>query len=298
MKKGRSRSAAAADWRSLAIVLGLSLSILVVEVIGGIAANSLALLADAGHVFTDVAGIALALGAIWVAGRPPSDRRTFGWYRAEILAAAVNAVILFGIAAFVLYEAWRRLSEPPEIASGLMLSVAVLGGAVNLASLLILRGPQGRSLNMRGAYLEVLGDVFGSVAVVVAAVVIAITGFTAADAIASALIGLAILPRTWTLLREAVEVLLEATPRGLDLEEVRRHLLGADGVADIHDLHAWTITSGQPVLSAHVVLQPDARPAAVLDELCRCLSGDFDVEHSTLQLETSDRRRIEEAAHV
>ena len=298
MKKGRSRSAAAADWRSLAIVLGLSLSILVVEVIGGIAANSLALLADAGHVFTDVAGIALALGAIWVAGRPPSDRRTFGWYRAEILAAAVNAVILFGIAAFVLYEAWRRLSEPPEIASGLMLSVAVLGGAVNLASLLILRGPQGRSLNMRGAYLEVLGDLFGSVAVVVAAVVIAITGFTAADAIASALIGLAILPRTWALLREAVEVLLEATPRGLDLEEVRRHLLGADGVADIHDLHAWTITSGQPVLSAHVVLQPDARPAAVLDELCRCLSGDFDVEHSTLQLETSDRRRIEEAAHV
>jgi cobalt-zinc-cadmium efflux system protein len=157
---------------------------------------------------------------------------------------------------------------------------------------------QARSLNMRGAYLEVLGDLLGSVAVVVAAVVILLTGFTAADAIASALIGLMILPRTWSLLRDAVDVLLEATPKGMDLEAVRTHLLGARGVADIHDLHAWTITSGLPVVSAHVVLEPDAVPADVLDELCRCLSGDFDVEHSTLQLETSDRRRIEEVSHA
>jgi cobalt-zinc-cadmium efflux system protein len=279
-------------------VLGLALSILVIELIGGIAANSLALLADAGHVFTDVVGVALALGAIWIAARPPSDARTFGWYRAEILAAALNAILLFGVAAFVLYEAWRRLSEPPEIASGLMLAVAIIGALANLAGLWILRGPQAHSLNMRGAYLEVLGDLLGSVAVIVAAIVIWVTGFTQADAIASAVIGLMIIPRTWSLLREAVDVLLEATPRGMRLDDVRTHLLRAEGVADIHDLHAWTITSGLPVVSAHVVLEAGARPAEVLDELCRCLSGDFDVEHSTLQLETTDRRRIEEAGHA
>ena len=295
--QGHSRSAAGRDRRSLVLVLGLSLAILVIELVGGIAAGSLALLADAGHVFTDVAGLTLALGAIWLAGRPASDARTFGWYRAEILAAALNAVILFCLAAVLLVEAWRRLAEPPEIASGLMLAVALLGGAVNLVSLAILRGPQARSLNMRGAYLEVAGDLLGSVAVIVAAVIIALTGFVTADAIASAVIGLAILPRTWKLLRDAVDILLEATPKGMDLDAVRSHLLGAQGVADIHDLHAWTITSGLPVVSAHIVLAPGAVPADVLDELCGCLSGDFDVEHSTLQLETSDRRRIEEAGH-
>jgi cobalt-zinc-cadmium efflux system protein len=281
-------SAAGRDRRSLVIVLAMSLSILVVEVIGGIAANSLALLADAGHVFTDVAGLLLALGAIWLAGRPASDARTFGWYRAEILAAAINAVILFGVAAFVLYEAWRRLSEPPEIESGLMLAVALVGGAVNLVSLVILRGPQARSLNMRGAYLEVLGDLLGSVAVVVAALVIAVTGFTQADAIASALIGLMILPRTWHLLRDAVDILLEATPKGVDLEEVRRHITEAPGVVAVHDLHAWTITSGMNVLSAHVVMGPDGNPGGLLDHLSDCLSGDFDIDHSTFQLETPE----------
>jgi cobalt-zinc-cadmium efflux system protein len=281
-------SAAGRDRRSLVIVLVMSLSILVVEVIGGIAANSLALLADAGHVFTDVAGLLLALGAIWLAGRPASDARTFGWYRAEILAAAINAVILFGVAAFVLYEAWRRLSEPPDIESGLMLAVALVGGAVNLVSLVILRGPQARSLNMRGAYLEVLGDLLGSVAVVVAALVIAVTGFTQADAIASALIGLMILPRTWHLLRDAVDILLEATPKGVDLDEVRRHIMEAPGVVAVHDLHAWTITSGMNVLSAHVVMGPDGNPGGLLDHLSDCLSGDFDIDHSTFQLETPE----------
>jgi cobalt-zinc-cadmium efflux system protein len=297
VSSGHAPTAAGRDRRALVLVLGLSLSILVLELVGGILADSLALLADAGHVFTDVAGLTLALGAIWLAGRPVSDARTFGWYRAEILAAALNAVLLFGLAGFILLEAWRRLAEPPEVASGLMLVVALIGGAVNLVSLAILRGPQARSLNMRGAYLEVAGDLLGSVAVIVAAIVIAVTGFVAADAIASAVIGLAILPRTWHLFRDAVDVLLEATPKGMDLEALRTHLLGARGVADIHDLHAWTITSGLPVVSAHIVLAPGAVPADVLDELCGCLSGDFDVEHSTLQLETSDRRRIEEAGH-
>ena len=291
-------TAARHDRRSLLVVLGLSSAILALEVVGGIIANSLALLADAGHVFADVAGIALSLGAIWMAGRAPTDARTFGWYRAEILAAAINSVLLFGLAAFVLYEAWRRLFEPADVASGLMLAIALLGGAVNLGSLWLLRGPQRRSLNMRGAYLEVLGDLLGSVAVVLAALVIALTGFAVADAIASAAIGLMILPRTWKLLRDALDVLLEATPRGMRLDEVRRHLLGAEGVADIHDLHAWTITSGLPVVSAHVVLEPGASPPAVLDELCRCLAGDFDVDHSTFQLETTDRRRLEQATHA
>ena len=291
-------SAARRDRRSLVIVLVLGVGILVVEVVGGILTNSLALLADAGHVFTDVVGVSLALGAIWIAGRPASDERTFGWYRAEILAAVVNALLLFGVAVFILVEAWRRLAQPVEVLSGLMLVVAVAGGAANLVALWVLHRPQQRSLNMRGAYLEVLGDFLGSLAVVGAALVILVTGFSAADAIASVLIAVMILPRTWALLRDAVDVLMEATPRGLRLDAVRDHILKAEGVADVHDLHAWTITSGIPVVSAHVVLEPDARPADVLDELCRCLAGDFDVEHSTFQLERPDRRRVEEASHT
>jgi cobalt-zinc-cadmium efflux system protein len=291
-------SAAYGDRRALATVLGLSVAVLVVEVVGAWLSGSLALLADAGHVFTDVAGVALALGAIWVGSRPPTDARTFGWYRAEILAAVINALILFGLAAFILVEALRRLSEPPEVAGGLMLAVAVVGAVGNLVALRVLQGPQARSLNMRGAYLEILGDLLGSFAVIAASILILVAGLTAADAIASGLIAVLILPRTWALLRDAVDVLMEATPRGLRLETVREHILAAGGVADVHDLHAWTISSGIPVLSAHVVLAPGASPSAVLDELCACLTGDFDIEHSTFQLETSDRRRIEEASHA
>ena len=291
------RSAAAVHRRRLTAVFGLTVSFLVVEVAGGIVTNSLALLADAGHMFTDVAGIGLALFAIRLAARPASKERTFGWYRVEILAAVINAVLLFGVAAYVLFEAWRRLMEPPEVDSGLMLAVAIAGMAANAVSLWLLRDAQGQSLNMRGAYLEVLGDLLGSVAVVVAAVVIGLTEFRAADPIASVVIGLMIVPRTWKLLRDAVDVLLEATPKGVDLVEVRRHILESDGVVDVHDLHAWTITSGMNVVSAHVVVEDGANPASVLDCLSTCLSDDFDVEHSTFQLETRDRRRVEEASH-
>jgi cobalt-zinc-cadmium efflux system protein len=248
--------------------------------------------------FTDVAGIGLALTAIWFAGRPATGNRTFGYLRLEVLAAVVNAVLLFGVAAFVLVEAWRRLSEPPEIASGLMLGVALLGLGANAVSLFLLRDAQRESLNTRGAYLEVMGDLAGSAAVIVAALIIALTGWTPADAVASAVIGLLIIPRTWRLLRDAVDVLLEATPKGIDLDTVRAHILDAPGVADVHDLHAWTITSGMNVVSAHVVLDNGADPPAVLDHLCRCLSGDFDIEHSTFQLESADRRRLEEADHA
>ena len=290
-------SPARANAHRLLAVLGLSIAILVVELIGGLASNSLALLADAGHVFTDVAGISLALLAIWFGSRAASNERTFGYLRLEILAAVANAVLLFAIAAFVLYEAWRRLSEPAAVASGLMLAVALFGLVINGISLWLLHDVQARSLNMRGAYLEVLGDAAGSVAVVVAAVVITLTGQTGADTLASVIIALLILPRTWGLLRDAIDVLLEATPKGVEMADVRRHILEAPGVADVHDLHAWSITSGVNVVSAHVVLDPGADPAGVLDFLCECLSGDFDIEHSTFQLESSDRRRLEAGSH-
>jgi cobalt-zinc-cadmium efflux system protein len=281
----------------LTAVFGLTLAVLVVQIVGGLASNSLALIADAGHNFTDVAGIGLALLAIRFAARPATQGRTFGFLRLEILAAVVNAVFLFGIAAIVLVEAVRRWSNPPEIVSGLMLAIALVGLVTNAVSLYLLRDAQHASLNMRGAYLEVMGDLAGSLAVVVAAIVIAATGWRQVDSLASILIALLILPRTWALLRDAVDVLLEATPKGVDLDIVRRHILEARGVADVHDLHAWTITSGMNVLSAHVVLDPGADAPAVLDELCSCLAGDFDIEHSTFQLETSDRRRLEERAH-
>lgn len=291
-------SAAAANRNRLVAVLGLSAVILVVEAAGALASNSLALLADAGHMLTDVSGIGLALLAIWFAGRAPTNGRTFGYLRVEIIAAVTNAFLLFGVAAFILYEAWRRLSAPPEVASGLMLAVALVGLAANGVSLYLLRQAQRESLNMRGAYLEVMGDFIGSGAVIVAALVIAATGWAQADAVASVVIALLILPRTLALLRDATDVLLEATPKGINMDHVRQHILDAPGVVDCHDLHAWTITSGMNVVSAHVLVADGADPAATLDALCECLSDDFDIEHSTFQLETADRRRLEERSHA
>ena len=290
-------SAAGVGARRLRLVLIMVVGYLVVEVVGGILTNSLALLADAGHMFTDAAGIGLALLAIWFAQRPATPEKSFGYYRVEIFAAVANAVILFGVAAYILYEAVQRLSAPIEVVGLPMLAVAVVGLIVNLISMRLLHADAQTSLNMRGAYLEVLGDLLGSVAVIAAAIIISLTGWTPIDPIASVVIAGLILPRTWTLLREAVDILLQATPRGVKLEEVRQHVLRARGVVDIHDLHAWTLTSGQNVVSLHAVMEPDADPAAVLDELCACLTDDFDMEHSTIQLETIDRRRLEDGAH-
>jgi cobalt-zinc-cadmium efflux system protein len=290
-------SAAAAHRGRLTAVFAVTLAILVIELVGAALSGSLALLADAGHVLADGAGVGLALLAIRFAARPASPQRTFGYYRLEILAAVVNAVLLFGVAGFVLVEAWRRLTDPPAVASGLMLAVAAVGLVANAVSLWLLRDGQKASLNMRGAYLEVWGDLLGSVAVLAAAAVIALTGLRAADPIASAVIAVAILPRTWRLLREAVDVLLEAAPKGVDLAEVRRHLVETPGVTDVHDLHAWTITSGLPVLSVHVVLERDADAGQVLDGLGACLAGHFDIEHSTFQLEQPEHRGHEGATH-
>jgi cobalt-zinc-cadmium efflux system protein len=297
MSHDHHHSAAAEHRGRLAVVFAITVAVLVVEVVGAVLSGSLALFADAGHVLADGAGIGLALLAIRFAARPTTPQRTFGYYRLEILAAVVNAVLLFGVAGFVLLEAWRRLTEPPEVASGLMLAVAVVGLVANAVSMWLLRGGQEHSLNLRGVYLEVLGDLLGSVAVLAAAAVIALTGMQAADPIASVLIGLFILPRTWRLLREAVDVLLEAAPKGVDLAEVRRHLGETPGVSDVHDLHAWTITSGLPVLSAHVVLDRGADAGKVLDGLGDCLAGHFDIEHSTFQLEQPEHRGHEGATH-
>ncbi len=291
------RSAAGANARRLLAVLGLSLSVLALEVVGSFASHSLALLADAAHVFTDVAGISLALLAISVGSRPASPERTYGYLRLEILAAVVNAVLLFGVAAFILYEAWRRIAAPPQVASGLMLGVAVGGLLINGVSLWLLHDAQAKSLTVRAAYLEFIGDLAGSAAVIVAALVILATGWTRADAVASLAVALLVLPRTWALLRDATDVLLEAVPKGMSMDEVRAHILEAPGVDSVHDLHAWTITSGVNVVSAHVVLKSGADGATALEFLCDCLSGHFDVEHSTFQLESTDRRTREGAAH-
>jgi cation diffusion facilitator family transporter len=294
-------TAGGAHRRRLVVVLGLTLAVLVAEVVGAVLSGSLALLADAGHMATDAAGLALALAAVSLAQRPARGRRTFGWQRVEILAAVANGMLLLAVAAYVLIEAIRRIGQPPEIGAGLMLVVASVGLVVNLGSLLVLHGGKDASLNMRGAYLEVLADALGSVAVIVAAVVIATTGWTPADIVASAVIGCLVVPRAWHLLREALDVLLEAAPRGVDLQDVRAHILGVDGVLDVHDLHAWTITSGLPVLSAHVVVTDEALAAGhggrVLDALCSCLGEHFDLEHCTFQLEAAAHAGHEAPVH-
>jgi cation diffusion facilitator family transporter len=294
-------TAGGAHRRRLVVVLGLTLAVLVAEVVGAVLSGSLALLADAGHMATDAAGLALALAAVSLAQRPARGRRTFGWQRVEILAAVANGMLLLAVAAYVLIEAIRRIGQPPEIGAGLMLVVASVGLVVNLGSLLVLHGGKDASLNMRGAYLEVLADALGSVAVIVAAVVIATTGWTPADIVASAVIGCLVVPRAWHLLREALDVLLEAVPRGVDLQDVRAHILGVDGVLDVHDLHAWTITSGLPVLSAHVVVTDEALAAGhggrVLDALCSCLGEHFDLEHCTFQLEAAAHAGHEAPVH-
>jgi cobalt-zinc-cadmium efflux system protein len=285
----------------LAVVLVLTCAVLVVEVVGALLSGSLALLADAGHMATDALGIALALGAVTLAQRPAGGRRTFGLQRVEVLAAVANGLLLLGVAVYVLVQAVSRIGDPPEIRSGLMLVVASVGLVVNLVCMAVLSSGRKTSLNLRGAYLEVLGDALGSVAVIVAAVVIVTTGWTPADIVASVAVGFLVLPRAWSLLREALDVLLEASPRGVDLDDVRAHMGRVDGVLAVHDLHAWTITSGLPVLSAHVVVTDEALESGhggrVLDQLSSCLGAHFDMEHCTFQLESPGHRTHEAPVH-
>jgi cobalt-zinc-cadmium efflux system protein len=295
------QTAAGRHRRRLVAVLLISLAILVAEVVGGVLSGSLALLADAGHMLTDVAGLALALVAIALAQRPPTLTRTWGLARAEVLAAGVNAVFLIAVGIWVLAEAVRRFADPPEVASGIMLVFGAIGLAGNLLAMWLLASAQRESINMRGAFLEVFSDAVASLGVLVAAVLVRYTPWDRADTVVAAGIAVFILPRAFRLLREAVQVLLESTPRDVDLAEVRRHILEVPRVLDVHDLHASTVTSGLPVLSAHVVIDAgcfrDGHAPHVLDKLQHCLASDFDVLHSTFQLEPDGHLHHEHSHH-
>ena len=276
---------------------------LLVEAIIAWITGSLALLADAGHLLGDSFGIAMALAAITVAqrGGGPGSRRTFGYLRTEVIAAGLNGLILLGLAVWVAYSAVRRFGDSPELDGGLILLAGGVGLVVNVIGLLLLRGGAEESLNVRGAYLEVLGDALGSVAVMVSATVILLTDWYPADAIASLVIAAMIVPRAILLLREVAEVLLESTPRDVDLNELRDHILEMDGVTDVHDLHVWTITSGMPVMSAHVVVEDSVtgmdEAHGVLDRLRGCLAEHFAVEHSTFQIEPAGHVESEHHVH-
>ena len=288
--------------KRLIAVLGITLAVVLVQVAGAVVSGSLALLADAGHMLSDAAGVFIALMAAWVATRPPSDQRTYGYQRAEVLAALANALILLVISVVILIEAIRRFGDSPEVHTDTMLFAAILGAVANLVSLLILRGSQEESLNLRGAYLEVLGDLLGSIAVIAAAVVIMLTDFRAADPIASILISLMILPRAWHLLRDVVDVLLEASPKGVEVSMIREHILSVHGVVGVHDIHIWTITSGVPVFSAHVVVEDSILNATstdrLLDQLTSCLGSHFDTDHCTFQLEPASHSEHEAHQHA
>ncbi|MEE1837901.1 cation diffusion facilitator family transporter [Streptomyces sp. SP17KL33] len=282
-------TAAAAYRGRLRIALSITLTVMVVEIVGGVLADSLALIADAAHMATDAVGLGMALLAIHFANRPPSGNRTFGYARAEILAALANCLLLLGVGGYVLYEAIQRFITPVGTQGGLTVVFGAVGLVANMISLSLLMRGQKESLNVRGAFLEVAADALGSLAVIISATVILLTGWQAADPIASLAIGVMIIPRTVKLLRETLDVLLEAAPKNVDMAEVRAHILALPGVEDVHDLHAWTITSGMPVLSAHVVVSSETLDSIghekVLHDLQGCIGDHFDVEHCTFQLE-------------
>ena len=271
--------------RALAVVLALTASFTVVEVVGGFLTGSLALLADAGHMLSDNLSLGLALFAAWLAGKPATPERSFGYRRAEILAALANGVALVAISIWVFVEALSRLREPTEVLGGPMLAVATLGLAVNAAGAFILSRSGGASLNVEGAMRHVIADALGSVGAMAAAGVIILTGWRYADPLISAAIGILILASSWTLLRDSTNVLLEATPRGLDAGEVGRKMAAADGVTEVHDLHIWTITSGFPALSAHVLVGHHEDCHARRRGLEELLAHEFGISHTTLQVD-------------
>jgi cobalt-zinc-cadmium efflux system protein len=258
---------------------------LLIEAAGAMWTGSLALAADAGHMLTDVGGLALALFAIWIAARPPTPAKTYGYYRVEILAATVNALLLLAVAGFILVEAYQRLRAPREVLGGPMLAIAVAGLAANLFAAWLLHRDAEHSLNVRAAYLEVLGDALSSLGVVVAALVVMRTGVTLIDPIVSALIALFIVPRTWRLLRQAVNVLLEGTPAHLNLSEIEDAMVRVPGVRRVHDLHVWTLTSGREAMSAHAVIDDVRQSERLLETLHAVLHARFGIDHTTIQLD-------------
>ena len=277
--------------RALGIVLALTTAVAVLEVVGGLIGGSVALLADAGHMLSDVGSLALALGAVWLASRPVTARMSFGWRRAEILAALANGVALVAVSIWIIIESVQRLSDPPDFDALPTLVIGCIGLAVNIIGAAVLWRSGGESLNVRAALFHVLADLLGSAGVVIAAVLAMTLGWVAADPIAGLLIGGLVLLGAWRVLRESIAVLLEATPEGLDADEVGRRMAALPGVREVHDLHVWTITSGFPALSAHVMVGPDEDCHARRRELAEMLDRDFHIHHSTLQVEhESDRR--------
>jgi cobalt-zinc-cadmium efflux system protein len=308
MGAGHSHSHAVSEGqneRPLWIALFLTTGFLIAELIGGILTNSLALISDAAHMFTDTAALAISLAAIRIGKRQADHRRTFGYYRFEILAAAFNAVLLFMVALYILFEAYQRLKSPPEIQSGVMLIIASMGLVINLISMRLLSAGKDASLNIKGAYLEVWSDMVGSVGVIVGALVIRFTGWGWVDSVVAVGIGLWVVPRTWTLLKASMHVLLEGVPEEVDLPKMEAAILAVPGVASIHDLHVWSITSGKSSLTVHVVCS-DVNVAwpSLLASIRKMLADDFDMHHATVQLEQTPCEQDTEthafgpAAHV
>ncbi|GAA1361562.1 cation diffusion facilitator family transporter [Arthrobacter rhombi] len=287
----------------LAIAFGITAAILVAEVIGAVVTGSLALLVDAAHMLTDAAGLLMALTAATLMGRPATDRRTWGFRRAEVLSATAQSTLLLAVGLYAMIDGIRRLFAPPEVAANGLLIFGIIGLLGNVIAIVVLSSGRGANLNMRAAFLEVVNDALGSLAVIVGAIVIATTGWMRADALAAMFISVLILPRAYRLLRETTAILLESTPHGLDLEQVRTHLLSHELVLSVHDLHASQIATGLPVLTAHVVVRDEAfhdgRASSVLDSLQACVAGHFDVsiEHSTFQIEAESHSDHEQHFH-
>ncbi|WP_084494868.1 cation diffusion facilitator family transporter [Alkanindiges illinoisensis] len=276
--------------------LGLTSSFLLIEVIGGLLTQSLALLSDAAHMFTDTAALAIALAAIQIAKRPADQKRTFGYHRFEILAAAFNAILLFIVAFYIVYEAWLRIQQPPEIQSTGMLGIAVIGLLINLLAMYLLVGGQKDSLNVKGAYLEVLSDALGSLGVIVGALIIMFTGWLWVDSMIAVAIGFWVLPRTWVLLRDSLNILLEGVPANVSLDKISADLKQLDGVAEVHDLHVWALTSGKSSLTAHLVV-PSADIQQVLENARQLLAQRHQLHHITLQCERISCAMAESDAH-
>lgn len=286
----------------LLIAIGIVSTVLVIQVVGAFISGSLALAADAGHMLSDLAGLFIALAATVIAARPATDRQTFGYRRVEVFGALINGLILVVVAVAVAIGGIGRLIHGEHDVHSLpMLIVAAIGLVANLCALLVLRSGAGRSINVRGAYLEVLGDLIGSITVIVAAIVIMTTGFAPADALASLLIAILIVPRAFSLLRDVFRVLSEAAPADTDVAKIREHILQTSGVVAVHDVHVWAITSGAPVFTAHIVAErqvfDEGRTGALLDSLSACLEDHFDVSHSTFQLEPAEHAQHEDPTH-
>ena len=290
---GSAGTAAGRHKSRLLAAFGLTSAFMLAEVVGGLWTGSLALLADAAHMLTDAGGLALALVAIRFAEKPATPQRTYGYVRMEILSALANAVVLLLLTLYILYEAYERFRNPPPILGGPMLAVAVVGLIVNLISMKLLAGGSSESLNVKGAYFEVLSDMLGSLGVIIAAVIVMATGWRLADPIVGAGIGLFIVPRTWILLKQAVHILMEGTPPEVDIALLERSLLALPGVTAVHDLHVWTLTSGLDAMSAHVVVADMAGARSTLVQASRVLAEEFGLKHTTIQIEDQAIRQMD-----